>query len=404
MCYSLEQNTSYAKAKNAITDKNCLDMKEYIINKNSIKQNCPSQLCEDFVIKTSNDFEITCIEFAPKIFSLLRELDHVSEDDLIFSFLPMKNQETIKKSEGRSGNFFLNSFDKQYILKTISSQDVEIIRRKLLNKMANHFIEHKDSLIGRIYGLYKIKIKTGIFSEDEIHFVLMKNVFGIFNRNLLAKYDLKGSALNRKIEINSENIEQDVMKDINFFEIEKRLFLNEINRKKLINIVANDVSLFSTLGIMDYSLLVVKLNFNVDEVAELFGNLHIEKTEEEVRKILNDTKESKVKQHNEAIKGNNNYKVNIDKLRFERNHVGNLKKYLFPSLYYDKGYIISIIDFFQSYDLNKKLETKLKGIKADLKDISSMPPDDYVVRFINNMTIITNGIQLLKESASSSSE
>jgi hypothetical protein len=155
---------------------------------------------------------------------------------------------------------------------------------------------------------------------------------------------------------------------------------------------------------MDYSLLVVKLNFNVDEVSELFGNLHIEKTEEEVRKILNDTKESKVKQHNEAIKGNNNYKVNIDKLRFERNHVGNLKKYLFPSLYYDKGYIISIIDFFQSYDLNKKLETKLKGIKADLKDISSMPPDDYVVRFINNMTIITNGIQLLKESASSSSE
>ena len=365
-----------------------------------VKSNCSTILNEDSIIKSNDNLDITYIEFAPKIFSLLRKFDDINDNELIYSFLPMKNKENISKSEGRSGNFFLNSYDKQYIIKTISKQDVEILRQKLLETMVNHLKEHQNSVIGRIYGLFTIKIQTGLFLEDEVHFVIMKNVFGIFEKNLLAKYDLKGSTLNRKIEINSENIEENVMKDLNFFEIEKRLFLNETNRQKLINIVANDVAFLSLVGIMDYSLLVVKLSFNNDEVKDLFGNSHKEKIEKEITNIFNKNNNHNDKQdYNDIILNvNEQNQINIDNLSFERKYVKNIKKYLFPSLYYDKAYIIAIIDFFQAYDLNKKIETKLKGIKANLKDISSMPPDDYVVRFINNMTMITNGIQLLKES------
>ena len=83
-------------------------------------------------------------------------------------------------------------------------------------------------------------------------------------------------------------------------------------------------------------------------------------------------------------------------MRFQVNQIGNLKKYIFPSLKADVAYIIAIIDFFQLYDLRKNLETQFKRFKANKRDISSVPPEEYVIRFINNLSKITNGKQLLK--------
>ena len=226
----------------------------------------------------------------------------------------------------------------------------------------------------------------------------MKNVFGTFYDNVLCKYDLKGSALNRKVELDAEKIDQEVMKDINFLEIEGGLMLNDETTKKLMTVSANDVTFLASLGIMDYSLLVVKLSLNKDEIVKVFGKYHKKKTEEEISILLGETSELLPKDKEEEKKEEEDIgtNLNIDNVRFEVNQIGNLKKYIFPSLKADVAYIIAIIDFFQLYDLRKNLETQFKRFKANKRDISSVPPEEYVIRFINNLSKITNGKQLLK--------
>ena len=398
VCYCLERSKVLTGVDITINEENCQETNEYKMNKDIVTSQSTSKIGGDAIVQNSEGFSITCIEFAPKIFSYLRRIDNVDENELIFSFLPMNNTQGIKESEGRSGNFFINTDDKQFILKTISFEDVELIRSLLLEKMANHFKTHSDSIIGRIYGLYKLKIKTGIFSEDEIYFILMKNVFGTFYDNVLCKYDLKGSALNRKVELDAEKIDQEVMKDINFLEIEGGLMLNDETTKKLMTVSANDVTFLASLGIMDYSLLVVKLSLNKDEIVEVFGKYHKKKTEAEISILLGETSELLPKDKEEEKKEEEvpDTNLNIDNVRFQVNQIGNLKKYIFPSLKADVAYIIAIIDFFQLYDLRKNLETQFKRFKADKRDISSVPPEEYVIRFINNLSKITNGKQLLK--------
>ena len=62
------------------------------------------------------------------------------------------------------------------------------------------------------------------------------------------------------------------------------------------------------------------------------------------------------------VKNENNDKIdfNFNELRFEDKKIECLKKYFFPSLKGDILYIISIIDFFQLYNLQKNLEKKYK--------------------------------------------
>ena len=89
-------------------------------------------------------------------------------------------------------------------------------------------------------------------------------------------------------------------------------------------------------------------------------------------------------------KGKENEKENLieideeEQIRFKEGNISCLKKYLFPSLKGDVAYIMSIIDYFQIYNLQKNIETKYKKIKArvDEKAISSVPPDEYKKRFI----------------------
>lgn len=402
VCYCLEKSKELSGISITINAENCRETNEYKINKEIVISQSTSKIGGDAIVQNSDGFSITCIEFAPKIFSYLRRIDDIYENELIFSFLPMNNTQGIKESEGRSGNFFINTDDKQFILKTISFEDVELIRTLLLEKMANHFENHTDSIIGRIYGLYKLKIKTGLFSEDEIYFILMKNVFGTFSDNVLCKYDLKGSALNRKVELDAEKIDQEVMKDLNFLEIEGGLMINDDTTKKLMTISANDVTFLASLGIMDYSLLVVKLSLNKDEIVEIFGKYHKKKTEAEISLLLGETselfpKEKDEEDEEEKKEEEPNIRVNNDNIRFEISQIANLKKYIFPSLKADVAYIIAIIDFFQLYDLRKNLETQFKRFKANKNDISSVPPEEYVIRFINNLSKITNGKQLLKK-------
>ena len=125
------------------------------------------------MVNSREKFSITCIEYAPKIFSYLRESDDVSEEMIIKSMLPRNNSIGIKETEGKGGSFFINSDDHEFIIKTITEKEFKMMLSLLNNKMVDYFKKNKSSLICRIYGVYKISIPTGLIKNDEIYFILM---------------------------------------------------------------------------------------------------------------------------------------------------------------------------------------------------------------------------------------
>ena len=358
-------------------------------------------LINDRLVKLREEFSISCVEFAPKIFRFLRKLDGIPEESIVNSMLPMNNKTGINETEGRGGSFFVNSDDREFIIKTITYEEMEIMRKFILNKMAKHFYENNDSIICRIYGVYKISMHTGIFENDEIYFILMKNVFGSFCDNLLCKYDLKGSSLNRKTKY--ENIDTKVMKDINFNEVEEVFLINKNNSKKLIDIVEKDANFLCNIGIMDYSLLVGKISLNKNEIDFLFGKEHRKNSEIEYFNMINLERKT-LGNNNEEKNGNidKNENININNyngIRFKDSKIYNLRKYFFPSLKWDILYIMSIIDFFQLYNIQKNIETKYKQItkRVKAKYISSVPPEEYKERFISFVKKKSDSEKYLKD-------
>ena len=392
VCFCLEKSNSfpnikYSELKGKMIDKS----NNYVITQKKIAKELPnSQLVNDTLIKSREKFSIQCVEYSPYVFNYLRQLDQVSNEMIISSMLPMNNKNGIKETEGKGGAFFINSDDYEFILKTITEQEYKIMMRLLHNNMVEYFKINNNSIICRIYGVYKIKIDTGLLQSDEIYFILMKNVVGSFIENLLCKYDLKGSSLNRKVGY--ENIDKTVMKDLNFNEVEEVFLLNKADSKKLLNICEKDSKFLCKSGIMDYSLFVAKISLNNDEIKSLFGRDHRKATEKQFLEMIGKVRESRPTNSSiekEPDDNNENEKDKLidngeDNIRFKEGNIGCLKKYLYPSLKGDVAYIMSIIDYFQIYNLQKNLETKYKKLKAGVQEkaISSVPPDEYKDRFI----------------------
>ena len=410
LCFCLEKKLNEEDINyNDLNEKMNNETNRYKISKKDLnKQLENGQLVNDRLIKMREDFSITCVEYAPKIFKYLRQLDGIKEDVIVRSMLPMNNKIGITETEGRGGSFFVNSDDHEFILKTITLEELELMRKYLLFKLAQYLHENNDSIISRVYGVYKITMQTGIFKESEIYFILMRNVIGSFYDNLICKYDLKGSSLNRKVKY--ENVDKNVMKDINFNEAEQVFLLSKNDSKKLLDIAKRDANFFCSSGIMDYSLLVVKISLNKDEINYLFGKDHRKKLEKEfcdmagVERIpsintndINDVVELSIKNDKNGKKVD--IEDNEEKLRFSDTKIESLKKYFFPSLKGDVLYIMSIIDFFQLYNLQKNIETKYKQITARVKAkyISSLPPIEYKDRFIEFIQKKTDSEKYIKE-------
>ena len=404
ICYCLEKYNSQQKTKNEIDQNTCNETNEYTISKSVINKDVfMNKIANDILVKNREDFSISCVEYAPKIFAYLRQLDSIKEEDIVNSLLPKNNTNGIRESEGKGGSLFLNTDDNEFIIKTITFNEAELIRSLLLCRLADYLTTNNDSIISRIYGVYKISIKTGLFEEDEYYFIMMKNVLGSFADNFICKFDLKGSSLNREEKIGEYGT--NVMKDTDFKNYEKVLYINENNANKLINIVTKDANFFSDLGVMDYSLLILKVSLYNDEVTDLFGKLHRRQSEREYKTMLgmnekNENDESKDNNENEEmINEYHDEKIDNTKIRYKKNKIKPLRKYFFPHLKGDGLYIISIIDFLQLYNFQKNLETKLKLLKYRVPEeaISSMPPNEYKDRFIENVKKITNTKQYLKE-------
>lgn len=116
---------------------------------------------------------------------------------------------------GASGSFFFFTYDRRFIIKTMSKSELDLFL-EILPDYEIHLKENSNSLLARIYGVYTIhmhKIAT-------VHLILMANTLNFKNAKAVEKvFDMKGSRVSREVKIDSKTKNTSVLKDINFLKL-----------------------------------------------------------------------------------------------------------------------------------------------------------------------------------------
>jgi hypothetical protein len=360
---------------------------------------------DDQTVIQSPFLDVKIVDYAPKIFAYLRNLEKINIDKMAESFLPKNNQKGISESQGKSGSFFISTDDNQYMIKTLRVDEFDLIRKTFLNEYVNYITKNNNSLLCRIYGMYNIILSQG----QEILIIVMRNVIGEFKDNIIAKYDLKGSTQNRVSEFNMEKTDIETMKDLNFNEFEKGIFISSDNIKIFRSLIKNDSIFLRRMELMDYSLFLVKLTLSKEETNDLFGEEIQQIQEKEFNDLIvgSSIKPSLTFTNSLSISDKgfsySNIKIQERKISIKENgkqfnNAKYYKQYVFPSLVPGQAYILAIIDYFQMFNFYKYVESTLKTRFGKEKDkISCVDPKTYSKRFINYFNSLTDIKHLLKD-------
>ena len=253
--------------------------------------------------------------------------------------------------------------------------------------------------------MYNIILSQG----QEILIIVMRNVIGEFKDNIMAKYDLKGSTKNRVSEFDMEKTEEKTLKDLNFNEIEKGIFISNNNIKIFRKIINYDAIFLRRMELMDYSLFLVKLTLSKDQITDLFGEEIPQIQEKEFNELMD---ASTVKAGSSIL---SNYTFNEKKFNYGNIQVQErevtikengkkfknskyYKQYIYPSLIPGNAYILAVIDYFQIFNFYKYVESTLKTKFGNKDDkVSCVDPRTYAKRFINYFNVLTEIKYMLKD-------
>ena len=282
------------------------------------------------------------IEYSPETFNELRTDDDISDEVMIKAFSPSKNKSAIEKmseSKGKSGSFFFYSHDRKFIIKTITGDEKNTLLN-ILHDYFNYIKNHKTTLITKIYGIYTLVIKNA----SSVNIILMQNLFGCSPIHIQRMFDLKGSKVQRKTKDVQKWRRDQVLKDLDFqwlTKVERKLInFKEDDIKQIKKTLFEDISFYKSLSLMDYSLLLIIIDFpnNIDPDYK------------QILYLLEDPK----------------YRGHVYKSENE-NYI----------------YIIGIIDYLQEYNFKKKMEHCLKGIiyGKEKNMVSAVEPEYYGKRF-----------------------
>lgn len=306
-------------------------------------------------------------KFFKEFLSIIQSREY-DKQNLPNSFDFVQNKENIRKlgfnqlngnkqmDGGASGEFFFKTWDKKFIIKTISEEEQQVFE-KMINEYKDHFIDNSKSLISRIIGLFSFKFDL---LDNKIRIVVMENILKIESKYISRKYDLKGSTHSRRVlsssnlkKVNENNIidleftlKNKTLKDIDFNKIDRKLAISLDQSHILFSILSKDIEFLKSQKLMDYSLLLGIVKF------------------EDLRNNPDD---------NDTLKDDINELIK--------------KGIFFWDQSFEFGYIVGIIDYFQQYTFSKFLEKYAKRLiycSCGL-DTSSQSSGVYSQRFFNYM-------------------
>jgi 1-phosphatidylinositol-4-phosphate 5-kinase len=322
-------------------------------------------------------------DHAPRVYRQLREGWGVESQSYMYSLGPEKILGNLLVgsfsalcevvSSGRSGSIFFKSVDNRFLIKTISPAE----HAKLCEILPNyyqHVEANPNTLLTRILGCHQLK------TNHNIDFVVMENVFfgGGGGRGDISggeegeegetekemrndghpiheQYDLKGSTIDRHVDVTPAQFSSVAMKDLDFQRNGRKINLPAEQRGWLLEQLEKDCRYLEDCGICDYSLL---LGFHFLSPEE----------SQSIKKRKQKKKNNNTHQQPEAsllltASGTTTVSTLGTSLRwasiFRKDYGGIL------SANEDIIYYLGIIDHLTTFDLKKRAESSLKSIIHD---------------------------------------
>ncbi|XP_039560567.1 phosphatidylinositol 5-phosphate 4-kinase type-2 beta isoform X3 [Passer montanus] len=278
-------------------------------------------------------------------------------------------------SQGRCGARFLTTYDRRFVIKAVSSEDVAEMHN-ILKKYHQFIVEcHGNTLLPQFLGMYRLTV-DGV----ETYMVVTRNVFS-HRLTVHRKYDLKGSTVSREASDKEKAKDLPTFKDNDFLNEGQKLHVGEESKKNFLEKLKRDVEFLAQLKIMDYSLLV--------------GIHDVDRAEQEEMEVEERAEDEECE--NDGLVGGNP----ISSYGTPPDSPGNLLNYprffgpgeFDPSVdvYAMKShesaprkevYFMAIIDILTPYDTKKKAAHAAKTVKHGAgAEISTVNPEQYSKRF-----------------------
>jgi len=191
--------------------------------------------------------ETSVKDHAPSVFSSLRSLYGINDKDFVRSMGTLSGGD---EGEGKSKMLFFMSKDKNYVMKTVKSHELEFFW-ELLKDYYWHMVANPDTLLCRFFGLYTVTY-TDASSTRKFHLVVMNNTFQT-TWKIQHKFDLKGSINNRIVPPDQVH-KVSVLKDLNLGQ--RHVWLPKDEYEDLSKQLKVDTWFLERNNIMDYSLLL----------------------------------------------------------------------------------------------------------------------------------------------------
>ncbi|XP_063707045.1 phosphatidylinositol 5-phosphate 4-kinase type-2 alpha [Culicoides brevitarsis] len=310
-------------------------------------------------------------EYCPLVFKNLRErfgIDDVDYRESLTRYQPRKID-----SSGKSGAQFYQSYDKLFILKSLTSEEVERMHSFLKHYHPYIVERHGNTLLPQYIGMYRLTV-DGV----QYYFVIMRNVFSS-HLKVHKKYDLKGSTVDREASDKELEKRLPTLKDNDFIKQGVKINIGEEAKDKLLNWLNADVNFLTKLHLMDYSLLV-----GIHDCSRA-DEYHDSPTEGGSRPENSDSGE-------ECDSGGDRFGYNTppDSPRCieqqGKDIIPDVDIYAIASIEENREiYFIAIIDVLTHYGVKKQAAKAAKTVKygSNVDGISTCDPDQYAKRFID---------------------
>lgn len=245
-------------------------IQSYLSNKEALKSECSRTLKYEFpssllsqhqplshddsdTIPQQPSYSYRFKAYAPRIFSHIRSIFGIDKQLFLHSICGKFNFLEFM-SNAKSNSFFFFSHDGRYMIKTQTVAECKFMQQ-ILPHYYRYIIRNKHStFLPHFYGMYRVQITGGGASRHgaPVHFMIMKSVFGNTPLEIHKIWDIKGAKYHgRKAKEN-----EFVFKDLDILEENHKIGVGSQKKNAIINQLKKDTAFLSSLGIMDYSLLL----------------------------------------------------------------------------------------------------------------------------------------------------
>uniref|UniRef100_A0A8C5A0H6 Phosphatidylinositol 5-phosphate 4-kinase type-2 alpha n=1 Tax=Gadus morhua TaxID=8049 RepID=A0A8C5A0H6_GADMO len=302
-------------------------------------------------------------EYCPLVFRNLRERFGIDDQDFQNSLT--RSAPLNSESQGRSGARFHTSYDKRYVIKTITGEDVAEMHN-ILKKYHQFIVEcHGNTLLPQFLGMYRLTV-----DGDETYMIVTRNVFS-HRLSVYKKYDLKVK------EDDGSAKELPTYKDNDFINDGQKIHIDDENKKMFMEKLRKDVEFLALLKLMDYSLLV--------------GIHDVERAEQE--EVESEDNEGEDDGESDGGVGtppdSPSNTLDSAKPLSPGEFDPTIDVYAIKSAPRKEVYFMAVIDILQHYDAKKKAAHAAKTVKHGAgAEISTVNPEQYSKRFHDFITTI----------------